>query len=235
MTPYEDKTIKDTLGEEKNKLKAMSFKDKLWYVWEYYKVPIIGTIVAVCLVFSIGSAVYNNRFETALSCVILNSQPVSEDDLVTGYFDQGFREFIDLTDETKIEVDHSMSISFDESDMNEFTYAELAKLTALISSKELDVMIGRQDSFDHFGEMGGYADLKQILPADIYEKVKDQLYEVTNQETGETIACGLKISDTDFLQKTGLSIDGPILGIMSNSTHTDTALKLIYYVFGLSE
>ena len=50
MTPYEDKTLKDSFREEKRKLKDMNFRDKLWYIWEYYKIPIIGVIVAVALI-----------------------------------------------------------------------------------------------------------------------------------------------------------------------------------------
>ncbi len=232
MTPYEDKTIKDTLREERNKIKNMSVKDKLWYIWEYYKIPIIIAVVSVILISSIGSAVYNNRFETALSCVILNSSPTGEADSVDDYFNQGFRQYIDLKEDAKIDVDYSMSPTFDESSMNEFTYAQLAKITAMISSKGLDVMIGKPDTIDHFGEMGGFVDLKELLPADVYDKVKENLYFVTNQETGEETACGLLIGGTDFCEKTGLVIDEPVLSIMGNSTHTDTALELIRYVFG---
>lgn len=233
MTPYEDKTLKDSLREEKRKLKDMSFRDKLWYIWEYYKIPIIGVIVAAALISSISSAIYNNRFETGLSCVILNSTPTSQDDLVSQYFDQDFRQYAGIPDDVKIEVDHSMSLTFDDASMNEFTYAELAKLTAMISGRELDVMIGNQDVTDHYGTMGGFADLKELLPPDVYEKVKDRIHMVTNQETGEETACGLFIGDTDFLKKNGLSIKDPILTVMNNSTHTDTCVNLIRYVFGL--
>ncbi len=232
MTPYEDKTLKDSMQEERDKLKNMSVKDRLWYIWEYYKIPIIIAVVAVIFISSIGSAIYNNRFETALSCVIFNSRPASEADSVDDYFNQGFRQYIDLNEDAKIEVDYSMSPTFDESSMNEFTYAQLAKITAMISSKSLDVMIGKPETIDHFGEMGGFVDLKEILPADIYDKVEDHLYFVTNQEIGENTACGLLIGSTDFCDKTGLIIDEPILTIMSNSTHTDTAVELIRYVFG---
>ena len=233
MTPYEDKTLKDSLREEKRKLKDMSFRDKLWYIWEYYKIPIIGVIVAAALIASISSAIYNNRFETGLSCVILNSTPTGEADSVSQYFDQDFRQYAGLPEDVKIDVDHSMSLTFDDSSMNEFTYAELAKLTAMISGKELDIMIGRQDAIDHYGTMGGFADLKELLPPDIYDKVKDQIHMVTNQETGEEAACGLFIGETDFLKRTGLSIEDPILTVMSNSTRTDTCVNLIRYVFGL--
>ncbi|WP_313151735.1 hypothetical protein [Lacrimispora sp.] len=232
MTPYEDKNLKDSLREERDKLKNMSLKDRLWYIWEYYKIPIIIAVVAVVFISSIGSAVYNNRFETALSCVIINSSPTGETDSVDDYFNQGFRQYIDLKEDAKIDVDYSMSLTFDESSMNEFTYAQMAKITAMISSKSLDVMIGKPDTIDHFGEMGGFVDLKELLPADVYDKAKENFYFVINQETGEKAACGILIGNTDFCKKTGLIIDDPILAVMSNSTHTDTAVELIRYVFG---
>ncbi len=232
MTPYEEKKLKDILKDEQNKMKNMKPGDRLWYIWEYYRIPIIIVVVSVFLIASIGSAVYNNRFETALSCVILNSSPTGETDTVDEYFNQGFRQYIGLKEDAKIDVDYSMSPTFDEASMNEFTYAQLAKLTAMISSRGLDVMIGKPDTIDHFGEMGGFTDLQALLPADFYDKVKDNIYFVTNQETGEKIGCGLIIEGTDFCEKTGLAIDTPILAVMSNSTHTDTALDLIRYVFG---
>ncbi len=233
MTPYENKTLKDTLREERTKLKDMRFKDRLWYIWEYYKIPIAGVVIVLFLIYSIGTAIYNNRFDTALSCIILNSRPAGETNTVNDYFDQGFRQYLGLDKNSKFDVDYSMSLSFDESSMNEFTYAELAKITAMVSSKELDVMIGKKDTIDHYGAMGGFADLKTLLPDDVYDKVKDNIYTVTNQETGETAACGLFIGGTDFSEKTGLLLNEPILTVMSNSTHTDTCVELIRYIFGL--
>ena len=231
MTPYENVTFKERLHEEAAKLKEMSFKDKFWYIWEYYKFPIIGVIIAVFLVGSIGSAMYNNRFDTALSCAVLNSRYDSDALTVDQYFNEGFRAFIGLDENTKIDVDYSMSPTFDESAMIEYSYAELAKLTAMISSKGLDVMIGRPDVIDHYGEMDGFLNLEEALPPDLYEQVKDYLYPVTNAETGQESFCGLRLEDTSFGEKTGLILDNPVLTVMSNSPHTDTAIQLIRYIF----
>ena len=231
MTPYENVTFKERLHEEAAKLKEMSFKDKFWYIWEYYKFPIIGVIIAVFLVGSIGSAMYNNRFDTALSCAVLNSRYDSDALTVDQYFNEGFRAFIGLDENTKIDVDYSMAPTFDESAMNEYSYAELAKLTAMISSKGLDVMIGRPDVIDHYGEMDGFLNLEEALPPDLYEQVKDYLYPVTNAETGQESFCGLRLEDTSFGEKTGLILDNPVLTVMSNSPHTDTAIQLIRYIF----
>ena len=231
MTPYENVTFKERLHEEAAKLKEMSFKDKFWYIWEYYKFPIIGVIIAVFLVGSIGSAMYNNRFDTALSCAVLNSRYDSDALTVDQYFNEGFRAFIGLDENTKIDVDYSMSPTFDESAMNEYSYAELAKLTAMISSKGLDVMIGRPDVIDHYGEMDGFLNLEEALPPDLYEQVKDYLYPVTNAETCQESFCCLRLEDTSFGEKTGLILDNPVLTVMSNSPHTDTAIQLIRYIF----
>lgn len=231
MTPYEDKTLKDRLHEESAKIKEMPLKDKIWYIWEYYKFPIVGVIIGLFLVSSIGSAMYNNRFDAALSCVILNSRYDSEALTVDQYFDQGFREYIGLDPNLKIDVDYSMNPTFDESAMNEYSYAELAKLTAMISSKELDIMIGSPDVIDHYGEMGGFFNLEELLPADLYEQLRDLLYTTTNAETGEETVCGIRIGESDFDKKTGLVLEDPVLTILNNSTHTDTAVQLIRYIF----
>lgn len=230
MTPYENKTIKDSIHEERQKLKNMSLKNRAWYIWEYYKIPIIGIVTAVVLLSSIGFSMYQNRFDTALSCVILNSLPTTEQPSVEKYLDQDFRLYAKLPEDEKISVDYSMNITFEEASMSEFTYAELAKLTAMISSKELDVMIGKPEVIDHYGAMGGFLNLEECLPPDLYEAVKDRLYTVQNQETGEAVFCGLLLDEEDFAGKTGLSMEKPILCVMKNSTHTDTAVKLIRYM-----
>ncbi|MFT4104906.1 MAG: hypothetical protein QM657_04015 [Lacrimispora sp.] len=233
MTPYEDKTLKDSLQEEKQKLKSMSIRDRLWYIWEYYKIPILSITAALFLIGSIGSAMYQNRFETALSCFILNSRPGSDTDRLTPYFDQDFRQYAGLSEDVKVEVDSSMNLTFDESAMSELTYASLAKVTAVISTKDLDIMIGTPETASHYGSLGGFADLKEFLPADVYEKVKDRLYMTTNEETGETIATGILIGETDFCDRTGLIMEEPVLSVIGNSTRTDTSLKLVRYVLGL--
>lgn len=234
MTPYEDKTIKDALREEKAKLKELSLKDKIWYIGEYYKVPIIGIIIGIILLYAIGSTVYyNQKYKTVLSCTILNCGPVTNADTVEDYFNKGFGQSISLEKNQKIEVDTSLSLTFDESSMTDYSYAELMKISTLIAGKELDVMIANPEIIDHYGAQGGYADLKELLSSDLYDQVKDHLYTVTDEETGRKTACGLRIDDTDFLKKTGLVLDRPILSIMCNSTHIDTSVNLIRYVFGL--
>lgn len=233
MSVYEDKTLKDKLHEERAKLKEMSLKDKFWYICEYYKYPIIGILIAMIMVGSIGSAMYKNRFDTALTCLIMNARYDTETApaKVKKYFDEDFRATTDIDPKYPFDVDHTLSISFDSSKMTEYSYAELAKVTAMISSKQVDVMIGDPDTMSHYATMGGFVDFSTSVPADLYDLVKDNLYTAVNEETGEEMVCGVYIGDTSFSERTGLTVENPVFAIMNNSTHTDTSLALLRFVF----
>lgn len=230
MTPYEKVTWKERFHREAAKFKNMSLRDRLWYIWEYYKFPIIGIILVIGFTASIGSAIYGNRFGTALSCVILNGSYTKEPQ-ADSYFNEGFRQFAGLNPNIKIEADYTMSLSFDDSAMNEFTYANLAKLTAILSSHDMDVMIGPPDVISHYMQMGGFLDMKEELPPGLYRQIKDDIYTTVITETGQKSACGIYIGDTSFEKKTGLTIQNPVLAIPGNSKRKDTAFQLIRYIF----
>ena len=232
MTPYENKTLKDRFHEETAKLKEMSLKDKFWYICEYYKIPILGFLLAVIMIGSIGSAMYKNRFDPALTCLVLNARYDTETApaKVKQYFDVDFRSTTDIEPQYPIDIDHTLNISFDSSTMSEFSYAELAKVTAMISSKQVDVMIGDPDTLAHYAAMGGFLDMEASLPDDLKDKAKDKLYTAVNEETGEEYVCGVYIGDTSFEEGTGLSVENPVMAIMNNSTHIDTSLQLLRYI-----
>lgn len=231
MTPYEKVTWKQRFSLETAKLKEMGFKDKLWYIWEYYKFPIIGTILVILFAASIGSAIYSNRFGTALNCIVLNSSYNSDTQTVDQYFNRDFRHFSGLDPNVKIDVDYTMALSFDDSDVSGFAYANLAKLTAILSSRDLDVMIGPPDVVGHYTQMSGFLDMKKELPPDLYQLVKDHIYTSVITDTGQESPCGIYIGDTSFEKKTGLTIKNPVLTIPGNSKRKAAAFQLIRYIF----
>lgn len=223
--------LKEKYKAEAEKLKGKSLKDKLWYIWEYYKFPIIGVVGGAAIIISIGSAIYSNRFDTAISCVIINSRFSNDAPPSDDYFDPGFREYLGLDPDTVISVDSSMSVRFDDK-ATQFDYAALAKITALTASGDMDVMISNPECIDHYGSMGAFADLSALLPEDLYSQLKDKLYYVTD-ESGSSIACGVNLSDAGFEEKTGLILENPIFSLMNGAAHTDTGIELLRYIFEL--
>lgn len=219
--------IKKEAEKERRKLSQMSRQDKLWYIWEYYKLHIAAVIVIIIFAASIGTTIYNNRFDNALYIMVLNDKSGGEshtDDLSNSLAD-----YLDLGKNEQVMIDNSLFVSYGDN-TSEMGYASLAKITALIATKDLDVMIADTASMDHFGALGAYANLKNELPEDLYQLVKDHLYYTTGSD-GVSYPCAVSLEDTPFGSISGIKLDPPLLGILSVSEHKDASYGLIRYLF----
>ena len=213
---------------ELEKLKRMSFRDKIWYIWEYYKFHILGVIGISLVLYVIGTSMYRSTFDTVFSCVYLNNR--SEQELNTDLVTKGFREHLELNDKQLISTE-SMYISYG-NDATEFSYASLAKIPALVASRQLDVMICDQENFDHFASLDGFYNLETSLPEDVLSLVKDRIVYGTSQE-GVTIPCGIDLTGTAFARQSHLAMEPAILSIVGNSTHMDYISEFLRYIFSL--
>lgn len=220
-------SLKNEAREEREKLQNMPFKDKVWYIWEYYKFWIIGIICTVGIVISVGTTMYSNRFDTALYCVVINNRTTE-----AGNQDQvleEIKEYLNLSDVREIVYDSSMFISYGDN-TNELGYATMAKISALVASRDLDIMIGDKDSIDNYAKLGGMTNLEEILPADLYEKLKDRIYYTVNEE-GVSQPCAVSLEDTKFASDMNLVMEPPLISLFSNSEHTENCIALLHYIF----
>lgn len=211
---------------EREKLKSMSKKDRLWYIWAYYKFHIASVFVVIGIIWAIGSAMYQKTFETAFYCIYLNNR--SEVELDTAPLEQGFREYMGFGEKQLISSE-STYISYGE-EASEFSYASMAKISALVAAKELDVIIGDRENMEHYSSMDGMADLEAELPEDTLNLIRDRLIYSPGTDGAEH-AYGVSLEGTWFAEESHLAQDPPILGIISNSTHKDTAVAFLHYIF----
>lgn len=224
--PLQEPPAADAPKSEREKLRSMSMKDRLWYIWAYYKFHFLAVLVVAGIIWSVGAAMYQKTFETAFYCVYLNNR--SEVELDTAPLEQGFAEYLGLGEKQLITTE-STYISYGE-EATEFSYASMAKITALVASKELDIIIGDRDNMEHYASMDGMLDLETGLPAETLELVRDRLIYSVGTDGAEH-AYGISLADTWFAKESHLAQDPPILGIISNSTHKDNAVAFLHYVF----
>lgn len=220
--------LKDEIRTERQKMKNMSFQDKLWYIWEYYKFHIGGVIVAVILINIIATSVYNTTIHPGLYCMIINNQ--SAEALDTSVLEEEFHDFMGFGKKQPVYAE-SMFIAYGDA-ATQYSYASMAKLSTLVASKDLDIIMADRENTEHYASLDGLADLAQILPADILYAIEGRLGFAANS-AGQSLAVSLDISGTGFAQSMHLSENASNLSIISNSTHTDTAIALIRYIFGL--
>ena len=68
-----DMTRKEKRQNELKKLKSMTFKQKVGYIWTYYKGVFAGIIIA-CVIISIGVQMFqNSQLKSLLSIAVVDS------------------------------------------------------------------------------------------------------------------------------------------------------------------
>ncbi len=211
---------------ELEKLKAMSWKDRFWYIGAYYKFHILAVFVALFVVSAVGTALYQSTFETALYCFFLNSR--GELPVDTAPLEEEFAAYLDLGKKEEI-ITESGFISFDQA-ASEYAYAMMAKISALVMAHDLDVVIADPMCIDHYASLDAFLDLETFLPAEVLEEAGARLY-YAETGTGEEAAVALDLSGTAFAQASGLQQDPPLLSIISGSQRQDNALALIEYIY----
>lgn len=211
---------------ELEKLKAMTWPDRIWYIWEYYKIHMLGVLIAAFILSAIGTSLYEKSFETALYCLIFNSRSETEVDFAP--LQEGFAQYLGLTKKQRINME-SLYVSFGE-DTSELAFANMAKVSALVQAKELDIMLADEETIRYFAAMSGYADLEESLSPELLELVRDRLYYAPGED-GTERAYAIDLSGTAFAEDSHLAQTPPLLGILSSSVRKENTDALLRYIF----
>jgi len=223
-----NQSLQDEIREQNAKLKGAPLKDKLAYYKEYYLK--ITLVVIACAVF-VGYLIYSivtAPDDTAFAAYFFND---TGDSSSTELLD-GFVEYIGLdTKKHEAYIDATMNYSAEGTDYYD-GYVGLEKSMAVIASKELDLIIGDEEAFDYYARSEVFADITTVLPEDLQEQFADKLYYYTSEETGETIAVGIDVSDAPMLQKYHYYDDVQAwCGFIVNSDSLDNAVSFIRYLY----
>lgn len=211
---------------EREKLCAMSRKDKIWYIFTYYKFHMLAVCIGVILLYTAGITAYRMSFHSALHCIYINSRSEEETNLAP--MEDGFAAWKELGKKEKVYVETSF-ISYGE-EATEYSIANLEKISALVSAGDLDVMIGDKENIDHFAQAGGFLDLEEVMPESFVTAHMNRFY-YTEGPDGELHAYGAEIGGLPFTVDSVLVQEPPIFGIISNSERADTAAEALRYIF----
>lgn len=236
--------FKKTLHSELAKLKEMSWKDRIWYIFEYYKVHMFLIVVAGCLIYLIATSLYRQTFTDVLYCAIVNNY--GYDSLNTEYLEDGFHEYGGFGEKDIVTMDASMTINYgnrpqegEENQLNNFfaagsaeaDYASAMKLSALVTSKSLDVVIMDAISMEVFATQGMAADIQTILPEDLYASLSDQIVYGT-REDGSTYPCGIRMEGSNLESMGNVHMDDPVFSIIANTPNPDNSVLFLKYLLG---
>lgn len=212
-------SLREDFEKEKKKLSRLSFGGKLQYIFDYYKFWILGVVVLIGLVWSVGSTILHNK-PTGFYAMLLNAGGTD----LSGQADEAagaaFAEAAGLDDEKqKIIVD--TSATFNPNDQSQFSMAQNAKIGALYQSHEIDAMVADPGVFTYYALNGSFVDLRDVLDDETltaYEAagqvyyIDQHLQELLDQtDYGEleemSLGADETIANSDTLRKSDASTD----------------------------
>ncbi|OLS33381.1 hypothetical protein [Bacillus sp. MRMR6] len=185
-------------------LAPMSTKERISYIWDYYRFHIMGTIAAIILViFLIGSV--GEKKETYLNLTIMGTG------LNTNHIVQ-IQE--DLTNKLVTDKDHEevlvQSINYGQSSMDPASQVGIQKFTAEVSSGDIDVLIVQYEFFEKLSTQEALIDLDELGV-----NFRDE----TVIKTGENVY-GIDASDIELLKP--LQLDGNmVICVLRNTKNLD--------------
>ncbi len=202
-------------------LAPMTFKEKVDYIWEYYKLHILGSL---CLLLAIGFTAYEmtGQKEVYVS-VVFGGQPITKENLAS-IREQVNDGLIPKEQQSYKEVlVQNIQLGNDETLMSiEETQRFFAQVTGgiidvLIMEEELFQMFHEQDLFLHLNGLKGF-DTLHIDEADIiYEEGTSNIY-------------GIRVSDLDLFENVEGN-DGMVVAVIANSNNDEGVIEFLRFIF----
>ena len=193
---------------EKEKLKGMGAKKKLEYIWMYYKPAIFGVIIAIALIFVAKDYYEQSKIKTVMSVSIVNC--LSDD---TDSIAQEMKEVLGYGEDKYSKVDIGVNLTTD-SEMTEFDYAAQMAYVTQIQVGTIDLMIMPERLYQTLNENQPFADLEELLGADILEKFGKQ------KDTTH-----ISITDSKLAQKLGVTYEPMCMVVPYSAPDQENAVK----------
>ncbi|MGI6006189.1 MAG: hypothetical protein ACOX8E_01695 [Ruminococcus sp.] len=217
------------LEQEKNKLKGLSRRKKLEYVWQYYKLWLIGgaALLFLCVYFAIH--LVNANRETYLYVGFVNTYAEVENG--SGFWKKYIADAGVDTGKVNVIFDKEIFFDMTKGDVTGNHYYE--KLVVLIDSQTLDAVVMEPDNLKELGANGRLMDLNNEKTAFLMEKYKDKLITTVVEEEDGTIRnvpVGIDLSDSILMTEEKIYTEGCALGISSQIKHVDAVEEFLEYL-----
>ena len=210
---------------EREKLKELHGKDKIWYLVHYYG---LQTIVALAIIGIISFLIihYVTQKDTALEIMAVNAMQ-SEDNPAgdSGYYNGFLKE--NGLDPDKSEVLVSSNLGASANEIDRASAESIQMIQSRFMTQSVDVFFADYDFFYSLGEFDYLADIREYLPEELLEKYKDDLVYVKSTETGKKYPIGIKLEKNAWVKETGWYPDTCVVGLAEGLKNKDLAVKFI--------
>ncbi len=247
--------VMDEFREERESIKNSNFKQKIQYFLDYYIWYVVGGIIAIIFFSWLIHDILNSKDWTFYGFFI---NAYGEERATEEYFNE-FAELAQLDLENYgAMIDSSMSL--DVNSYNEMTMSTVNRIMVAMAAGDVDFFAADTASFNHYATTETFLDMTKALPPELLEKCEPYLYYIDMAEVRrkdeyskradydsyipkeydhrnpegleDPVAVGLYIDSCEELMSVyTFTSDEVILGIPLNTSHLETSLQFIDYIF----
>jgi len=244
-------SFKIELKEEKSKLKKMkSFKDRWDYIWEYYKLPIIGIIFVLCTIaYVINLTLINPPKKRGVGLTLITEALPNQE-----VFKANAEKAINVQEGYELVINN---LYLDDSQSTEYQKAIKQKFLVMLAASEIDLIIGIEDFFGELNSTQGlFMNLDQALSDSKYDSIRDkfiyglipvksageidesEIVDYVNPVDQQTYKCvkrpiAISLKDNEVLEQLGYNTYNTYIAFIANSPRMEKALELFDYIFSL--
>ena len=233
-------------AENRKAFAGMTLPQRLDYIFEYYKFPLVLILIAVV---ALGSMLYY-RITRRDALLYLAYTNISVGEALDGALGEGFTRSVGADPgRSEVRVYRGLYLSRDPSAQNhQYAYASRLKLMAAMTGGQLDVLLMNREAYDIMSAGGYLLPMEDLLKRDggLYRRIGGRLVKnaviledndvehqldenVPYQAVTETVANAVLISPFSLFEQAGFS--GEVyLGVVGNSARTDMVLRYIDYL-----
>lgn len=202
--------------EKLTPFKEMSKQDKISYIWDYWKWPIIAVIFAISVVFSIAKTIITHK-DPNIGVLMINScskdTSVFEEMLSSNGYDSN--------------VLLNANLGFSEEGNPTGFYLDDTVLSANLNSGSFDLFFGNGEKFIFCANDGYLIDLSTVLPAELLDSIPDDhlLYSTVGDRM-DAFPCAILFDNCEEL-KIYYPEDAVYGGIIYNNPNPENAVAIL--------
>ncbi len=214
-------------------IKELTTKEKIQYIWDYYRGHII---IAIIVIGSIGSIVFGwiNKVDTNVYCLIFND---SENEALKEHIMSSYSEYLG---DNKVTADVDKGYMFSYLEDHGISWPDegsTIKYMTLYSTGDADVIITDYETMLWADYEDFIFPVEEILPAELYKQLEPYfvyaIYKDDPTGEGDGVVYGLDISNTEIYDGYALNYDKAILCFPNVSKDKEAAIRFTKYLYSL--
>lgn len=214
--------------EKQVKIKELEPKERLPYIWEYYKLAIIGGVAGILFVAYIIKQIVMPEPTSLMDLMIVNVD--GEGVMDTTLFDDFLTDAGYSTDDYKLAVNTNLNVRAGKDGLDGDVNS-IQVLYTLFAADGVDAFMSGEDVFRAIAKNEMFVPLDKVADAETIEKYKDQLVYAVDDETGEEYAVGIILKDNKKVEDAGFFFERPqVIGFTGTDEDKTVQKQFLEYM-----